>query len=73
MIRKIHRWTSAVFTLIVIVVMVVTFTRGEDAAEWVYLMPLPFLFLLLLTGIYLFVLPYAVRMRKQRAVRSRAD
>ena len=33
---------------------------GREPAEWVYLVPLAPLALLLLTGLYMFVSPYAV-------------
>jgi hypothetical protein len=40
-------------------------TRGEPPAGVTY-SPLPPLFLLLFTGLYLFVLPYATRWRSAR-------
>jgi hypothetical protein len=61
-VRQIHRWLSVVFTLAVIIVTIVVFGQGEPAA-WIVYMPLPPLFLLLFTGLYLFVLPYASRWR----------
>ena len=46
----------------------VIFGLGQEApAYWVYLLALVPLFLLLFTGLYLFVLPYAVKWRGQRA------
>lgn len=62
-IRKVHRWTSIVFTMAVIYVTVVVNTGQEEPAEWVYLLPLLPLGVLLLTGLYLFVLPYYARLR----------
>jgi len=41
---------------------------SEEPAEWVYLLPLLPLFLLLATGLYLFVLPYAAKRRDSRQV-----
>ena len=61
-IRQVHRWTSIVFTLTVIVTFVVVTRKGP---LWVSYTPLPPLFLLLFTGLYLFLLPYAARRRKQ--------
>jgi ABC-type polysaccharide/polyol phosphate export permease len=61
-IRQTHRWLSVVFTAVVIVVTVATLGSMEPA-EWVYLLPLPPLFLLLITGLYLFVLPYVAKRR----------
>jgi hypothetical protein len=63
-IRQFHRWVSVAFTLTVIVNFVVR-ARGEPPA-WVTYSPLLPLALLLLTGLYLFVLPHATRWRAQR-------
>ncbi|MER5456491.1 hypothetical protein ABT008_17045 [Micromonospora sp. NPDC002389] len=65
-IRQVHRWTSIVFTVAVVVVTVVVVGQQEPA-EWVYFLPLPPLFLLLFTGLYLFALPYVARRRAARA------
>ena len=63
-IRRIHRWLSIAFTAGVIGYMVVM-TWGQPAA-WVGLFALVPLILLLVSGLYLFVLPYAVRGRGAR-------
>lgn len=55
-VRQTHRWVSIAFMLAAIVNFV-ALGQGESA-EWVYLLPLPPLALLLLTGLYLFVLPF---------------
>jgi cellulose synthase/poly-beta-1,6-N-acetylglucosamine synthase-like glycosyltransferase len=60
-IRQIHRWLSIVFT-VAVVVNVVALVQHEQAV-WVGLMALFPLVLLLLTGLYLFALPYATRWR----------
>ena len=60
-IRQIHRWLSIVFT-VAVVVNVVALVQNEQAV-WVGLMALFPLVLLLLTGLYLFALPYATRWR----------
>ena len=57
--RQIHRWLSIVFTLTVIANFV-AMTRGEPPAFITY-SPLAPLALLLLTGLYLFALPYFAR------------
>lgn len=57
-VRQLHRWLSVVFTLAVLAIFGAQGT-GRELAQWVYLLPLAPLFLLLLTGLYLFVLPYA--------------
>jgi hypothetical protein len=63
-IRQIHRWLSIVFTVTVIANFA-AMTRGQPPA-WVTYSPLFPLALLLLTGLYLFVLPHATRWRGQR-------
>jgi len=63
-IRQIHRWLSIAFTLGVIGYIVVM-TRGQPPA-WVGLFALVPLILLLLSGLYLFVLPHAARWRRGR-------
>ena len=61
-IRQVHRWVSIVFTATVIANFVVMGVRGQPPA-WVTYSPLLPLFLLLLTGLYLFALPYLARRR----------
>jgi hypothetical protein len=63
-IRQTHRWLSVAFTLGVITYIVVM-TRGQPAA-WVGLLALVPLILLLVSGLYLFVLPHAARWRGGR-------
>ena len=60
-IRQIHRWLAILFTLAVIG-NVVALIRQEQAV-WIGLVALFPLILLMLTGLYLFVLPYAIRLR----------
>jgi len=62
--RQIHRWLSIAFTVAVIV-NIVALGLGEPAV-WVGLLALLPLTLLLLTGLYLFVLPYATKRRSAR-------
>ena len=62
--RQIHHWLSIVFTVTVIANFV-ALSRGTPPA-WVTYSPLFPLALLLLTGLYLFVLPYAARRRGAR-------
>ena len=61
-VRQIHRWLSIVFTLTVIANFA-AMTQGQPRA-WVTYSPLLPLALLLFTGLYLFVLPYAIRWRR---------
>jgi heme A synthase len=62
-IRQIHRWLAMTFTVTVIVTFVAL--AQEEPAVWVSYVPLLPLALLLLTGLYLFVLPYATRWRRR--------
>lgn len=67
-IRQIHRWLSMTFTVAVIANVVVNFVASgrEELALWVGLVTLLPLGLLLLTGLNLFVLPYATKWRSGR-------
>ncbi len=68
-IRQSHRWLSIVFTLTVVANFV---ARGLDKAEpspWITYSPLPPLFLMFVSGLYLFALPYTARRRN----RARAE
>lgn len=65
LIRTTHRWLSLGFTLLAILVTVLALTQ-EQPAEWIFYTPLLPLALLLLTGLYLFVLPYVARWRGGR-------
>lgn len=61
-VRQIHRWLSVIFTAVVIAIFV-ALGIGREPAEWVYFLPLFPLALLMLTGLYMFVLPHAVGWR----------
>jgi heme A synthase len=63
-VRQSHRWVSIVFTMTVIANFA-AMTRGQPPA-WVTYAPLLPLALLLFSGLYLFVLPYAARRRSGR-------
>jgi membrane protein CcdC involved in cytochrome C biogenesis len=56
---------SIVFVVVVIGIFI-ALGAGEKPASWVYLSPLPPLALLALTGLYMFVLPYAAKRRSKR-------
>lgn len=65
-IRQAHRWLSIVFTATV-VANFVTMAFGQPPA-WVVYSPLPPLFLMLFSGLYMFALPYIGKGRSvQRA------
>ena len=63
-VRQTHRWLSIAFTMAVIV-NIVAVGRGRYTNSVGLLAGLP-LALLLFTGLYLFVLPYATRWRSGR-------
>jgi membrane protein CcdC involved in cytochrome C biogenesis len=56
-IRQFHRWTSIIFTASVIAIFAML-GAGREPAEWVYYLPLPPLFLLMVSGLYMFFRPY---------------
>jgi len=62
-IRQSHRWISIAFTVTVIANFI-ALARGRGMPPpWITYSPLLPLALLLFSGLYLFVLPYAVRWR----------
>ena len=65
-IRQFHRWVAIVFTVTVTVIVTFIVLAQENPVVWVSYVPLLPLALLLLTGLYLFVLPYATRWRGGR-------
>ena len=64
-VRQTHRWLSIVFTMTV----VANFTAMAlgKPPMWLVYSPLPPLFLMLFTGLYMFVLPYALKWRARQA------
>ena len=66
LIRQLHRWLAMLFTVTVIATFVAL--AQEDPVVWVSYVPLLPLALLLFSGLYLFVLPYAARRRNGRSV-----
>jgi hypothetical protein len=65
-IRQTHRWVSIIFTLTVIANFVALgMGGGAQPPDWITYAPLLPLALLLFTGLYLFVLPYAARARSR--------
>lgn len=71
-IRQTHRWLSITFTVLVIVNIVLNSVAAgpEQLALWVGVLTLLPLALLMFTGLYLFVLPYATRWRAGEAPRG---
>jgi hypothetical protein len=64
-VRQFHRWLSVVFTVAVII-NIIALGQEEEPAIWIGLLALIPLILMLLTGLYLFVLPYASHWRSGR-------
>ena len=65
-IRQGHRWLSIAFTMTVIANFVALARGAGTPPPWVTYSPLLPLALLLFSGLYLFVLPYATRWRRER-------
>ena len=61
-IRQIHRWLSIAFTIAVIIN--IAAMSQKEPALWIGLLALFPLILLLITGLYMFVLPYTAKGRK---------
>ncbi|MBX4971862.1 hypothetical protein [Rhizobium lentis] len=61
--RQVHRWLSLAFTAAVIVNMIAMLQ--EKSTVWVGLLALLPLGLLMPTGLYLFLLPYAAMWRRR--------
>ena len=71
-VRQIHRWLSIVFTVTVIANFIALAQGGgRMPPPWVTYSPLLPLALLLFTGLYLFVLPYATKWRSGRRTEVR--
>ncbi|AYG58356.1 hypothetical protein [Rhizobium jaguaris] len=65
-IRQVHRWLSIIFTVTVIANFV---AMGVGTPPpWVVYSPLPPLFLLLFTGLYMFALPYTAARRSAASI-----
>ena len=67
LIRQFHRWVSIAFTVTVIANFIALAQGGGTPPPWITYSPLLPLALLLFTGLYLFVLPYATRWRRAHA------
>jgi len=66
LIRQTHRWLSIAFTVTVIANFVALGSGRGQPPAWITYSPLFPLALLLFTGLYMFVLPYAARWRSGR-------
>ena len=61
-IRQAHRWLSMAFTVAVIINIVALIQKSQ--ATWIGFLALAPLILLMLSGLYLFILPYAAKWRR---------
>ena len=67
LIRQTHRWLSILFTLTVVANFIaLAVLKGEQPPPVITYSPLLPLFLLMFSGLYLFVLPYTARARGVR-------
>ena len=62
--RQLHRWVAVVFTVSVVVTTIAL--MQAEPVIWVSYVPLFPLALLLITGLYMFALPYTSRRRAAR-------
>lgn len=67
-IRRFHRWTSIVFTLFVLANLLAMGRVSEETGTVIGLATLLPLMLLLVSGLYLFALPYVAKWRKPRNI-----
>ena len=61
LVRQCHRWLAILFTLTVIANFA-AMTQGQPPA-WITYSPLPPLFMLMFSGLYMFALPYVAQRR----------
>ena len=66
-VRQTHRWLSIAFTVTVAICFV---ALAGSLPFWVFYTPLLPLALLMVTGLYMFVLPYAARWRGRHVARG---
>lgn len=62
---RVHRWTSVGFMAVVAAIFAML-GLGQQPAQWLYYVPLAPLFLLLITGAWMFFQPYVAKMRANR-------
>lgn len=72
--RQSHRWLSVIFTGTVMANFLARAAAPGEPSPWITYFPLPPLFLMLFSGLYLFALPYMARWRSRpRAIGPRRD
>ncbi|MEO8673404.1 MAG: hypothetical protein ABI411_18980 [Tahibacter sp.] len=65
-IRQFHRWVSIAFTLSVIATFIAL--AQKNPIVWISYIPLLPLFVLVVTGLYLFMIPYVAKWRSGQGV-----
>jgi len=60
-IRQSYRWLSIIFTATVVANFIARAADSAEPSSWITYSPLPPLFLMLITGLYLFALPYMAK------------
>jgi hypothetical protein len=65
-IRQFHRWTSLVFMLVVIAIFAML-GLGQQPPQWLYYVPLAPLFVLMVSGMWMFFQPYVAKARRAKA------
>jgi ABC-type polysaccharide/polyol phosphate export permease len=70
-VRQAHRLVSIAFTIVSAAIFI-ALGLGRQPAQWVYFLPLLPLALLVLSGLYMFFLPYAALWRSGRPARAMA-
>lgn len=66
-IRQSHRWLSIIFTAAVAANFIARAGGSTEPSPWITYSPLPPLFLMFITGVYLFALPYIARWQTKPA------
>ncbi|MFI6865958.1 hypothetical protein [Nocardia sp. NPDC050406] len=61
--RQLHRAMSITFTATVVVAFIAAALGLTETAVWIFYLPLPPLFLLMGTGLYMFAQPYRAKRR----------
>ena len=62
-VRQSHRWLSIIFTATVVTNFVARAVDSTEPSLWITYSPLPPLFLMLVTGLYLFLIPYITKQK----------
>ncbi|MEV6560594.1 hypothetical protein AB0M22_33090 [Nocardia sp. NPDC051756] len=64
--RQLHRLLSLIFTATVVLAFIGAAFGLTETAVWLFYLPLPPLFLLMGTGLYMYVQPYRAKRRNLR-------